>query len=46
MEVNEGELVMSFKFNNAVQRLQPLSNKDTRLIIWYLADHASDAGVA
>jgi len=37
---------MSFKFNNAVQRLQPLSNKDTRLIIWYLADHASDAGVA
>jgi hypothetical protein len=46
LEVNEGELVMSFKFNNAVQRLQPLSGHTVRLILWYLADHANDQGVA
>ena len=37
---------MSFKFNNAVQRLQPLSGHAVRLILWYLADHANDQGVA
>ena len=37
---------MSFKFNNAVQKLKPLSGHAVRLILWYLADHANDDGVA
>jgi DNA-binding HxlR family transcriptional regulator len=37
---------MSFKYNNAVQKLKPLSGHAVRLILWYLADHASDEGIA
>ena len=35
---------MSNKYNNAVQRVKPLSGHATRLVLWFLADHANDQG--